>query len=133
MVSQTEDVDVERGRPTVLVVEDDPELREIYRLWLQREYDVETATDGDVDIEPLDHAVDIVLTDREMPGVDGDSLLSRLRSTDTSVPVVSISGSDDASKTAYSFDDRLRKPIRQSNLLDTIEAQVSRTPLVAED
>lgn len=62
--------------PTVLVVEDDLDLAETYRLHLTDRYRVRTAHSGDEAIEVLDDIdVDVVLLDRRMPGLSGEEVL----------------------------------------------------------
>ena len=43
-------------KPLAFIIEDDPQLGEIYSLTLQPEFDTETFMDGDVAIERLSHA-----------------------------------------------------------------------------
>ena len=53
---------------TVLVVDDDPDLADMFALWLNRAgYEVRTAYGGEAALDRLDPAVDIVLLDRRMP------------------------------------------------------------------
>ena len=47
--------------PVVLIVEDEPDVAETYRLWLEENYEVRMAQNGDVGLEKLDSTVDVVL------------------------------------------------------------------------
>jgi DNA-binding response OmpR family regulator len=64
-------------RPTVLVVEDEPGLAELYASHLE-EYRVHTALSGAEALDVLDEHVDVVLLDRKMPGMSGDEVLREL-------------------------------------------------------
>lgn len=83
------------GPITVLLIEDDADTLEMYRLRLERDgYDVRTATDGE---EGLARAVelrpDIVFLDIRLPKLDGLEVLGRLRENESTaqIPVVVLS------------------------------------------
>ncbi len=81
--------------PTVLVVDDDPDIRNLVRLALQRSgYGVLEAGDGRIalDVVAADHP-DLVLLDLSMPVLDGHATLAALRSDPATadLPVVIIS------------------------------------------
>ena len=79
--------------PTVLVVEDEPAIREVVADLLQDEgYAVRQAADGLQAIDELEvEDVDVVLSDVRMPRLDGPSLARRLRRRGHAVPVVLMS------------------------------------------
>jgi two-component system response regulator MprA len=82
--------------PTVLVVEDEPAIREAVADLLEDEgYAVRQAADG---LEAIDELrvddVDLVLSDVRMPRLDGPSLARRLRRRGQAVPVVLMSAVD---------------------------------------
>ena len=84
---------------TILVVEDDPTVADIYSLALTRAgYEVVTASDG---IEALERAAasrpDFVFLDIRMPRMDGVEVLSKLaqRADLDAMPVVMLSNFDD--------------------------------------
>jgi len=79
--------------PTVLVVEDEPAIREVVADLLQEEgYAVRQASDGLQAIDELEvDDVDVVLSDVRMPRLDGPSLARRLRRRGHAVPVVLMS------------------------------------------
>jgi CheY-like chemotaxis protein len=82
--------------PTVLVVEDEPAIREVVADLLQDEgYAVRQASDGLQAIDELEvDEVDLVLSDVRMPRLDGPSLARRLRRHGYAVPVVLMSAVD---------------------------------------
>jgi CheY-like chemotaxis protein len=123
------------GRPRVLVVEDSIGVRELQRTILEGAgYDVVTAVDGLDGAGRLDQApVDLVLSDVEMPGMDGFTLTRTIRKTRgwENVPVVIMtSRGDDADKRAgldAGCDAYLLKSeFDQHALVDTVRRLVGR-------
>ena len=55
------------GTPTVLVVDDERDLADLYAAWLEMEYEVVTAYGGEEAIDTMDRSVDVALVDRLMP------------------------------------------------------------------
>jgi len=84
--------------PLVLVVDDDPRLREFMRVNLEMEgYSVREAASADEALEALeDQAPELVLLDVVMPGVDGWQMLQRMQERHGSIPVIMFSGQVDA-------------------------------------
>jgi DNA-binding response OmpR family regulator len=68
---------MERDRPRLLVIEDDPDVRLFMAIALQREgYDVRTAADAREAKKYLSsESYDLVLTDFGLPGIDGLSFI----------------------------------------------------------
>lgn len=64
---------------TVLVVDNDPRLANMHASWLEDDYHVERAYDGEDALRKLTEDVDVVLLDRRMPGLSGDEVLARIR------------------------------------------------------
>jgi chemotaxis protein histidine kinase CheA len=123
------------GRPRVLVVEDSIGVRELQRTILEGAgYDVVTAVDGLDGAGRLDQdPVDLVLSDVEMPGMDGFTLTRTIRRTRgwENVPVVIMtSRGDDADKRAgldAGCDAYLLKSeFDQHALVDTVRRLVGR-------
>jgi two-component system chemotaxis sensor kinase CheA len=84
-----------RGRGRILVVDDTDAVRELERSILERAgFDVVTARDGrEALVRIAEGAPDLVLTDVEMPELDGIGLIQAIRSTPriAGLPVVVIS------------------------------------------
>jgi excisionase family DNA binding protein len=83
--------------PLVLVVDDDPRLREYMRVNLTLEgYSVREAASADEALEAIeDTAPELVLLDVVMPGVDGWQMLQRMQERHGSIPVIMFSGKVD--------------------------------------
>jgi DNA-binding response OmpR family regulator len=92
-------MDASRASAHLLVVDDDPDNREVLRRRLEREgYRAECAEDGERALEMITrHEFDLVLLDVMMPGKDGYEVLEELKgSTETrDIPVIMISALDD--------------------------------------
>jgi DNA-binding NtrC family response regulator len=110
------------ARPRILVVDDEPNMRRSLRLLLA-DLDAELldAEDGLVALETLERrAVDVVVTDLRMPGIDGIELLHRVRDGHPDVPVIiltafgSIESAVDAIRQG-AFD-YVTKPFREEEL-----------------
>ncbi|HUI08503.1 MAG TPA: sigma-54 dependent transcriptional regulator [Verrucomicrobiae bacterium] len=71
-------------RPTILIVDDERNTREGLQRALQERYEVLLAEDSQKAVQTLEStAVDVMLTDLRMPGVDGMGLLRRATSLTT--------------------------------------------------
>jgi CheY-like chemotaxis protein len=122
-------------KPRVLVVEDSVGVRELERVILEGAgYQVETAVDGlDGAARLRDDAADLVLSDVEMPGMDGFELTRTIRRTKgwENVPVIIMTsrGEDharqaglDAGASAY----LLKNEFDQEQLVQTVRRLVGR-------
>lgn len=112
--------------PTVLVVEDEPSLAELYTVWLSDSYSVETVHGGAEALEVLDERVDVVLLDRRMPGLSGDEVLESIREDGPDVRVVIVSAvSPDVDVIDMAVDEYLVKPADGDELLEVVERMVA--------
>ena len=82
----------EHGR--ILVVDDDPKSRNILeRLLTLTDYEVEIVKSGEEAVKRLKRSeFNLVLTDLDMPGMDGLELLSHVKSQYPDVPVIVVTG-----------------------------------------
>ena len=78
------------SRSNLLLVDDDPAMREILSGILQRaKFDVATAEDGNQALLQIrKHVPDVILMDLEMPGMDGPTTLQEIRREWGALPVV---------------------------------------------
>lgn len=117
----------ETSDATVLVVEDEQDLAEVYADFLSIEYDVRVATDGDEAFEKIDEAVDVALLDRRMPGMSGDEVLIELRQRDFDCQVAMLTAVEpDRDIVDMPFDDYKIKPVSQADLLGLVEVLLER-------
>jgi len=107
---------------TVLVVEDEDRVAEVFATILSDTYTVRLASDGAEALEKIDETVDVVLLDRQLPQMSGDEILERIEATGFDCRVAMISGVDpDFDVLDMGFDDYLRKPVRKNELLETVQ------------
>jgi CheY-like chemotaxis protein len=78
----------------ILIVEDDPRLREVGKLVLETQgYEVHVAGDGFEALLALKRSLpDIIISDLSMPNMNGFELLSVVRRRFPTIPVIVISG-----------------------------------------
>jgi len=108
--------------PLVLVVEDERDLSELYRVWLADSYRVRTARDGRTALAELDDEVDIVLLDRRMPDLSGDEVLDRIRERNLDCRVAMVTAVEpDTDIVDMPFDDYLVKPVSEADLVRMVE------------
>ena len=83
---------------TVLVIDDDAHIRSsIGKFLIARGHTVIEAADGEKGVEVVEsQAVDIVITDVKMPGIDGFEVLRRVRSVAPETEVIVITGVQEA-------------------------------------
>ncbi len=116
------------GEATVLVVDDEEGLADLYAIWLRDRYAVETAYDGDAALDALDEAVDVVLLDRQMPGVSGDDVLEAIRDRELDCRVAMVTAVEpELDIVDLGFDDYLRKPVDRETLRETVDRLLRRS------
>jgi CheY-like chemotaxis protein len=84
----------DQPKPQVLVVDDEPAVRESLGMLLESVgYDVATAANGVSAVSQIDRTVpDLLLTDLNMPEMSGIELISHVRSRYPAVLIVAMSG-----------------------------------------
>ena len=116
--------------PLVLVVEDEPDLADLYAAWLGDEYRVRTAYGGHEALDQLDEvddAVDAILLDRRMPGLSGDEVLTAVRERGIDCRVAMVTAVEpDFDILEMGFDDYLVKPVTSETLGETVEGLLRR-------
>jgi CheY-like chemotaxis protein len=107
-------------RRKVLLVEDDPDSRELLAELLEPEFEVETAPDGQAGLERFRAAhPDVVVTDESLPGMRGTALAREVKALDPGAHVVLVSGFGQIAG-SESCDRVLKKPIEPDTLAATI-------------
>ncbi|MDR0398172.1 MAG: response regulator [Candidatus Nomurabacteria bacterium] len=76
----------------IAIIEDDPTISQMYRMKFEADgFDVELATDGRAGIDMVRNLLpDIILLDLQMPGMNGDEVLTEIRANDwgKDIPVI---------------------------------------------
>jgi DNA-binding NtrC family response regulator len=77
---------------TVLIVDDEPNVtRLLEKVFLKADYITYTACNGSKAIEMVEcHAIDYVITDLKMPGMNGIELLKKIKEIDSSIKIIMI-------------------------------------------
>lgn len=122
------------SKPTILIVEDEPAIRRLVKETLEPRYTVQEAVDG---LDGLQRArsvkPDLIILDLRMPGLDGLSVLRKLKADrqTAGIPVVilSVHGETDILLEGQrsGASDHLMKPFDIQELLRVISRQL---PLV---
>lgn len=111
----------------VLVVDDQPDVADLYATWLDEGHAVQVAYDGEDALGRIDDDVDVVLLDRQMPGITGDDVLTAIADRDVDCRVVMVTAVDpDFDVVEMPFDDYITKPVGREHLLDAIDEMLAR-------
>ena len=115
------------GTPTVLIVDDEPGLVELFSAYLEGACETKTATTGREALDLVDDSIDVALVDRRMPEMTGDEALEELRTAGYRFPVAMVSAvQPDIDIIDMPFDGYLTKPVSRDALLDLVEILVCR-------
>ncbi len=115
---------------SILIVEDDEELRNIYRQALQREqYVVYEAVDGADALQQIDGIMpDLVILDMMMPRMGGPTVLQMLRQNPLyekmRFVVITAYPQFRESALSYNVDQFLTKPVRPSEIVEAVRAAI---------
>jgi CheY-like chemotaxis protein len=121
--------------PDILVIEDDPIMREALADWLNAAgYGVRTAADGSAGLAAVTLAPPaLVVTDIHMPGANGATVISELKQRYPQVAVIAISGLfnsghglDAAAAIALGAARALAKPFKRTELLRAVAELLGR-------
>lgn len=110
----------------ILIIDDDKLVRKIFKMNLLKEgYDVLEAEDGPSGLALVgDEHPDLILTDYQMPGLNGIEVLSEIRRNRTNTPVIMLTAFGDAVLTIKAIQlgafDFLEKPVSPELLKSTV-------------
>lgn len=117
---------------TVLVVDDEPSIREVVSLYLRRAgYQVVVAGDGQAALDALgEHAPDLVVLDLMLPKVDGIEITRRLRARGDT-PLIMLTARREETDRILGLemgaDDYMVKPFSPRELVSRVKAVLRRT------
>ncbi len=125
-------------RAFIVVIEDEPDLLELLEYRLKKEgYEVEGFL-STKNVRRLleEESVDMLIVDRNLPGVEGSEFVKELREEGYDVAVIFLSAKESAKDIEEGFlsgaDDYITKPFNMNELLLRIKALLKRTRRVSE-
>ena len=125
--SKSENTRIPQAETSILLVEDDPGVRRVLRLYL-REFDwtIEEAEDGDAAAALLNdgRTFDLVITDLAMPGsIQGEELIRRAKDKDPNIAAIVMTGNSSGSESKeYQL---LLKPVRRADFLSAVSTAIA--------
>ena len=125
------------ARPVVLVVDDDQGVRESFRLILEDHYDIADVPDGPSALDVVrTSAVDLVLLDIRLPGMDGIEVLERIKAVDEGIEVILVTAVKTVRTAVAAMKlgafDYLTKPFEEDELLSLSRRALERRALERE-
>ena len=124
-------------RPVILVVDDEPGLRESFHLILDEDFEVIDVPDGTAALDVVRSTqVDLVLLDIRLPGMDGIEVLERIKGIDEGVEVVLVTAVRTVRTAVAAMKlgafDYLTKPFEEEELLSLVRRALERRSLERE-
>ncbi len=122
----------------ILVVEDDAELRSLFRRVLEKNgFEAIEAADGQEALDVLDRQyIDLIISDIMMPVMDGYELVRSLREAGISIPVLMITARDAFDDMRRGFlsgsDDYMVKPVNVNEMVLRVGALLRRAQMISE-
>lgn len=114
--------DTPADQTTVLIVEDEEDLADMYGAYLDGDFHVEVVYSGESAIDTLDERIDIVLLDRRMPVVSGNEVLAYLEEKGLDCRVAMVTAvNPDFDIIDLRIDDYLVKPVSRDDVLKTVD------------
>ena len=124
--------------PKILIVEDDPAVRDIVKIALEREgMTVEAVSDGETALESFRSTspVDLAILDIMLPGIDGITLCQEIRRS-SDIPIVMLTARDSETDVVVGLtvgaDDYVTKPVSPVELVSRVRAHLRRRRMDAQ-
>jgi DNA-binding NtrC family response regulator len=128
------------SKAKILIVDDDPLVADSLAVFLKsRGYEIVAETDSHRAVRRLrdGNAIDLLLTDVNMPGLDGFALLQEARKLDTSIVTVMLTGYGTIESAVKAMragaEDYITKPVIDEEMLLTVERALKRRKLTQEN
>lgn len=123
-----------RTTGNVLVIDDDEAMRKVLKDFLERDgHRVVEATNGETAVAVVElESIDVVILDKEMPGMNGMDVLSFLHRRFPATPVILITAFGGPHVAEESFRrgavEYIEKPFRLSNVVDRVQKLIDDAP-----
>ncbi len=121
-----------KEKPYILVVDDDPNISQLVKLYLEKEgYEVRTAQRGDDAVNEFTRLPpDLMLLDVMLPGMDGYQVLRSVRKS-SAIPVIMLTARDETFDKVLGLelgaDDYITKPFDTKELVARVKAVLRRS------
>ena len=121
-----------KDKPYILLVDDDPNISRLVKLYLEKEgFEVKTADRGDDALAQFRKLPpDLMLLDVMLPGMDGWQVLKAVRKT-SSIPIIMLTAKDETFDKVLGLelgaDDYITKPFDTKELVARVKAVLRRT------
>ncbi len=128
-----------QGKAKILVVDDDGSIRRVIRMDLEKAgYIVYTAYNGIEGLEMVKEVEpDLIISDIEMPKMDGVEFYEKLRAEDTSIPFIFLTGSSDEERKIsvlkLGVDGYLTKPFSKKELIVRVESLLEKAKKITQN
>src|SRR5699024_2351038 len=111
--------------PTILIVDDEQQMRRMLKLYLRHEFELKEAENGQEAVEILKtNTIDLVLLDIMMPEMDGIETCKQMKAISPNVPIILLTALNDTSQKVEGLnigaDDYIIKPFDTEELLARI-------------
>ncbi len=120
-----------KDKQTILVVDDDPNIAQLVKLYLEKEgYEVSVETRGDDAVAAFQkNPPSLMLLDIMLPGMDGWQVCRAIRQT-SSIPIIMLSAKDETFDKVLGLelgaDDYITKPFEGKELVARVKAVLRR-------
>lgn len=116
-----------KNNKKIIIVDDDPMIRDMQKLFLGRLFNVEAASDGIDALKKVKSFIpDLALIDIDMPRMDGLALMKELNQIFPGLPIIFLSGTGELEKIQEALSgytaDYIMKPADNTDLLLRINA-----------
>lgn len=126
-----------KDQPTILLVDDDPNINHLVRLYLEKEgFRVQSALRGDDALAAFrKDPPSLVLLDVMLPGVDGWQVLKTIRKT-SAIPIIMMTAKDETFDKVLGLelgaDDYITKPFDNKEMVARVKAVLRRSTVAEE-
>ncbi len=117
----------------IIIIEDEEDLLELSEYRLEKEGYQVTGFLSTKHVEKLliEESVDLLIVDRNLPGIEGSEFIQKLRDRGYKIPVIFVSAKDQDSEIEEGFlrggDDYLTKPFNMNELILRVKSILRRT------
>jgi two-component system, OmpR family, phosphate regulon response regulator PhoB len=134
LIKQSKQQKSQMNNKLILIIEDEEDILELLEYTLQKE-DYETigflTIDNNVRKVLDEEQIDLILMDRNLPGIEGTTFINEIKKQGYSNPVIYVTAKDDDENIIEGFeshaDDYITKPFNLKELVARVKAVIKRT------